>query len=378
MRNKIVKENSLIFFPGLNMLRFIAALLVVIYHIESFKEKASYDNLLDINFFKNIGTQAVCMFFVLSGFLITYLLLIENERFGTVALKNFYIRRVLRIWPLYFFILLLGFVVIPLFYQPSFFKPFLETKFFEFFLSFFFMSNISLIVYGSHFVTGVLWSIGTEEQFYLLWPLLFLKKIKTQKFIKQVVLFLLGILIIKISSNFLLLIEVPSIFHKMAKFFIHFLYFDCMLVGAIFAYLLKEEKLLFDKTTRKSVVFFAVLLFVILINNEISYFGFRNLTFSTIYAIVISYLSTQVKSNKYINIIENKFWKWGGNISYGIYMYHSIFVGVAIYFYPKTNNLAAYAITIIGTLIVSTLSYYNFEAPFLKHKKRFAKVHSTN
>ncbi|MEP6985313.1 MAG: acyltransferase family protein, partial [Chloroflexota bacterium] len=93
-----------IHFKGLNALRFYAAVSVVVHHV-MYNPNVWYGlpNLPDTvgRFFIN-GTDAVHLFYVLSGFLITYLMLVERERTGTVSVKKFYLRRVLRIWPLYF------------------------------------------------------------------------------------------------------------------------------------------------------------------------------------------------------------------------------------------------------------------------------------
>ena len=96
----------------MNGLRFFAAFGVVIHHIE--KVKADFD----IPRFHNpvmeaLGDHAVTFFFVLSGFLITYLLFIEREVSGDINIKSFYMRRILRIWPLYFMILILSFFILP-------------------------------------------------------------------------------------------------------------------------------------------------------------------------------------------------------------------------------------------------------------------------
>ncbi|MBL0234347.1 MAG: acyltransferase [Chitinophagaceae bacterium] len=93
---------------GLNGIRAIASLAVVISHIalnfENFGFSPSHG--LDLAGF------GVSMFFSLSGFLITYLLMIEKSDFGDVSIKDFYIRRILRIWPLYFFYLIVCILVI--------------------------------------------------------------------------------------------------------------------------------------------------------------------------------------------------------------------------------------------------------------------------
>ena len=112
-----------IFFKGLNELRAIAALAVVFHHIESYKSEDSLASVIHIPqlsyFVSNLGNHGVHLFFVLSGFLITYLLFVEQERFGKINVKDFYIRRVLRIWPLYYLIVFLSFFIVPL--LPNFF-----------------------------------------------------------------------------------------------------------------------------------------------------------------------------------------------------------------------------------------------------------------
>ena len=96
-------------FPGLDSLRFWAASLVVIGHIPMNQAAAGLPNPhWGAVFYR--GAPAVKLFFALSGFLITYLLLEELRKTGTVAVKSFYLRRVCRIWPLYFAVVAFGLV----------------------------------------------------------------------------------------------------------------------------------------------------------------------------------------------------------------------------------------------------------------------------
>ena len=94
-----VTPTDRLYFPNLNGLRFIAALLVIVHHIEQLKYIYGLPNNFSSSFVQIIGELGVILFFVLSGFLITYLLLEEEKRTTTIAVKNFYLRRVLRIWP---------------------------------------------------------------------------------------------------------------------------------------------------------------------------------------------------------------------------------------------------------------------------------------
>ncbi len=94
-------------FPGLNALRFFAAAIVILMHIHSNQGVVGLPQLPAFAIlFK--GLYGVSFFFVLSGFLITYLLLKENKKTGSVNVKQFYLRRVFRIWPLYFIVVAAG------------------------------------------------------------------------------------------------------------------------------------------------------------------------------------------------------------------------------------------------------------------------------
>lgn len=100
---------------GLDGLRGIAALMVVLGHVELIKKVYNFHNVYDGGgpFFLYLGSHAVTFFFVLSGFLITFLLIKEKEKVGTISVKKFYLRRILRIWPVYYLLFILGFIVLP-------------------------------------------------------------------------------------------------------------------------------------------------------------------------------------------------------------------------------------------------------------------------
>lgn len=103
--------NQKFIFPNLNAIRFIAAFFVIIHHTEQFKELFHINNVFNIPFVYAVGKLGVILFFTLSGFLITYLLLRERENRKKINIKNFYMRRVLRIWPLYYLIVVLSFLL---------------------------------------------------------------------------------------------------------------------------------------------------------------------------------------------------------------------------------------------------------------------------
>lgn len=192
---------SKIYFPNLNGLRFIAALMVIVHHIEQIKLVLKDKSYKEIDFFNGImGTQAVIFFFVLSGFLITYLLLLEEKQFKFINIKQFYKRRILRIWPLYFFIIFLAFFVLPhisLFniynlYDSNIYKDLIK----KLALFIFLLPNIALSIYSVPYAAQT-WSIGCEEQFYIFWPIV-LKYIKTKRLTLMISIFLIYTIIEKV------------------------------------------------------------------------------------------------------------------------------------------------------------------------------------
>ncbi|MDR0972009.1 MAG: acyltransferase [Bacteroidales bacterium] len=160
------------FFKGLNQLRFFAALLVLIHHSETIRLKYGLFNLEYLSFFQN-GYNAVLFFFVLSGFLITYLLLKEEKEKDSISVKQFYLKRVRRIWPLYFLLVVFGTLIMPYLFQVfniPYQMPYTFNQVWYYFV--FFLPCLVLFFYGHHFLEP-LWSIGVEEIFYLIWAPLF-------------------------------------------------------------------------------------------------------------------------------------------------------------------------------------------------------------
>ena len=146
-------KDERIYFPNLNGLRFIAAFLVIIHHIEQIKSFLKIDNYLEvIPFVGIIGKLGVVLFFVLSGFLITYLLLAEEQKYKKISIKKFYIRRILRIWPLYFLIILLSLLILPnisIFTLPGFGKDVVhQYLFFKIILYAVFFPNLVFTLFG--------------------------------------------------------------------------------------------------------------------------------------------------------------------------------------------------------------------------------------
>jgi peptidoglycan/LPS O-acetylase OafA/YrhL len=166
------------FFPNLDGLRFVACSLVLLQHafyevVETkTRDGAILPLLRDAVFLR--GEIGVSLFFVLSGFLITYLLLKEKALTGSIDIRAFYIRRALRIWPLYFIVLICTFVIYPLVKRALGYPAIIVGNWVYHLL---FLNNFDVLRKGmgrDPMSIDITWSVGIEEQFYLFWPLLLL------------------------------------------------------------------------------------------------------------------------------------------------------------------------------------------------------------
>src|SRR5690242_21110861 len=107
-----------IYFKNLDGMCFFAAFLVILHHAQFFKDiNPTPLSSVFSPYLEQAGKMGVNLFFVLSGFLISYLLFAERQATGTISLKKFYIRRALRIWPLYYAYGLIIILVTPFFFQ---------------------------------------------------------------------------------------------------------------------------------------------------------------------------------------------------------------------------------------------------------------------
>ena len=169
--SKKTKPKAKVYFPGLHGLRFFAAMMVVFSHVELMKDYHGYPNLYSSNLaIYESGRMGVTLFFVLSGFLISYLLLTERKVTGSISVKKFYGRRILRIWPLYYLLVFLTFIVLPritFFAVPKYSALMPEYFWYTLLLYVFLLPQVALSIFEPVPFAEPLWSIGVEEQFYL-------------------------------------------------------------------------------------------------------------------------------------------------------------------------------------------------------------------
>jgi peptidoglycan/LPS O-acetylase OafA/YrhL len=373
-----------VYFEGLNGLRGIAALLVLFGHTTDlvFPNGTTYNPLWA--FLSNNGDNAVSFFFVLSGFLISYLMLVEIQNHGNVHIGKFYLKRVFRIWPIYYFVILLVQVILPILmmWMGKDWKTVSNVSTFYYLII---LPNIPYLFYD----TGKLfhlWSIGVEEQFYLIWaPLVrFFKKYFLQLCVGVIAIKLILLLIFNHLSESSETMQ--SIYLILKQFRI-----EQMCVGGIGAYMIFHHKdkvltsAMFNKIAQ--VVFFVILAFFLCMNlqdlearflGKIYHFVFKTMGFLTV-PILFLYLLINVSLNPGSFFkLENRWFNFMGNISYGFYVYHFLCVLSASMLMNFTGlskgsilfAVVFYALAILINTVISWLSFEYFEKRFLKMSKR--------
>jgi peptidoglycan/LPS O-acetylase OafA/YrhL len=311
------------------------------------------------------GMEAVYMFFVLSGFLIIRLIYRAKKR-GAFSIKKFYIRRILRIFPLYYLILIIGFT----FYNLI--LPFLDIDFainYKLFdgilLTVFFLPNIFSTIYEPGGILEILWSIGIEEQFYLMIaPLLFFIG---RRRIRIVLIVLTALYFVVFHLNDL---EVLRRFK-----FVYFFIFS----GGIIAILEEERKLDFLKQN-KLIPLLIIGLTIVYFSTDLFHFNLlwlRNLLTTILFALFIHSISC----NNHGFVLKSNVLNHFGQISYGIYMFHVIALNMVVFLFLKIDHLDIFSdvmtiiliniLTFVLTILISHISYKYFESYFLKLKNKF-------
>ena len=374
---------SAVYFPGFNGVRFLAASSVVFHHIEQFKTIFGYTNTFiymnEHPVIYQAGRLGVALFFVLSGFLITYLLLAEKLETGRINIGNFYIRRVLRIWPLYFWIVILSFFVFP--HIPALYIPGVSEHTYEHFwskLAFFgiVMPNIAITLYHEIPLCSHTWSIGVEEQFYLIWPWL-IGSLHPRR-----TLLVLGSMAVALGLAFFWLRYGPgssapqagTTMLLIADFLAHFR-IGTMAIGGIGAYLVFKKHPILTVLYQKSVQWIVYTVLAGMLATGVRIPGLNYEGYALFFVFLLMNLAAN--PNSVINL-ENRLCNFMGKISYGLYMYHPVCIVICLYvirqFVPFSLGFSVllYISSYALTTLIAWLSYEYFEKQFLKLKDRFA------
>ena len=357
-------QNKILYLPGLNGLRAIAALTVILCHTAMYLSSLGIGSLFNWNY--TSARCAVTLFFVLSGFLITFLLLKEKEQSG-ISIKNFYLRRVLRIFPIYYLYIFVSLSVGPL---VNMFHDLASLRVVFYLL---FLGNISPFFGSIVEILGHYWSIGLEEQFYLLWPLLI--KFNKKYVFKLVIAIIVVFVGLKVSGYFLLGKQsVLYIFMDINRF-------HCILFGAFGALLYFDKDVNFLTVVLSRTVQLLSWIAYLIISFDLVHIP--SLLIDELFSItVLSIIVGQITVRKRLFNLDTSIFNFFGKISYGLYVFHPL---VIIFISLSVNRLSVsspikctivYLLVISITTAISYFSYRYFEKPFLMLKEKFSSKKS--
>jgi len=368
-----------LYFPQLDIIRFFAALMIIVYHayicwcgwykiprlltVGDYKTLSSIGKPIDqlIHNFP-IGVD---IFFFISGFLITFLLLKEKRNFGKIKLLNFYIRRSLRIWPLYFFLIAIAPLIVWWMRaeSPNYLPNIL------FLNNFHTISTEQWTFPFSHF-----WSICIEEHYYILWPLLL-------TLIPRKHLPLLFVFTFSLSFGFKIYTMLATANSWLPIYMNTLSRMDVIVLGALVAYIHIDHPIRFSisklATSVLVILIICFLAFDNLSNIDSMYSGVTKRFFYML-LIALSLMNFMFNPNV---IIDAKKWNWLlylGRISYGIYMYGNIIVVIVMVKIMQAysiNNIYLFFILVLTlSILIPIISYEILEKPFLKLKDKFALI----
>jgi peptidoglycan/LPS O-acetylase OafA/YrhL len=362
----IFMENKPVHFAGLNTLRFFAAFSIVICHC--------FQHLQDrfpppIGLFLHNLPLGVDLFFIISGFLIVYLLLEEKEKTGTISLYKFYVRRILRIFPLYFLVIGVAY------FQYHTVIPTIDfNKFFYFVGNFWLIKNNNWSVE----ILNPLWSIAIEEHFYLFIPLLLLIIS-----IKKINWLFFGIILGSIFYKFYISIYTEN--YWMNLYCHTFSRMDVLAIGGLLAYYYKLNLL---KISINKIQFSGILILLIILMGMIDTGDFSTPTkavflklfFVTplVFIFIAFVLNQNADDGLIFGLKNNRILNYLGKISFGIYMFNSPIGDFFAKIHAFENAFLRIPAIILTTILVATLSYEFFEKQILKLKTRFEVIQTLN
>ena len=359
-------NNKSRYLPSIDSLRALAVLAVIIYHV-------------DVNYLPG-GFLGVDLFFVLSGYLISSLIIKEYRKTGSINLYNFYLRRARRLLPAVYFMITVGIILMVMFNEVLLKKSHLDAIF-----GYIYSSNWWYIfhkldyfdTFGSQSPFKHLWSLAIEEQFYMIFPLLFLlinskKKGKdgTYKLSKSFLYIVLGLIFVSLITH-ILLFDINNISR---------IYFGTdtrafsLLVGVVGAILYPVDKLNTKITPQENLVYSVVslisisaLITIMIYTSEYNTWLYRGGFLLVAILGIIIIISSGKQHTIMAKLLSFKPVVFIGKISYSLYLWHFpiLVLTTPVSEIGNPNNFYV-ILRVILTFIVAIISYVFVETPIRK------------
>ncbi len=355
-------------FPYLDGIRGSAILLVASGHF-----------FLEIYFFK-ISWIGLNLFFVLSGYLITRSLFQFRHYSTLVYLRNFYARRILRIFPLYYGVLIFFFFVLPLMsHRLQLYYAELDNIQSAYWL---YTSNWNMITNDlpKHPIFFHFWSLAVEEQFYFVWPVLFILCNRSRSLYILIGSLLILSIVNRINTDIPLHAYLSSLTAA-----------EPLLLGCLLSILQKDGILnRITKQLNVAALFAAIFLCIVFLRDQdlhitnewLMKYGYTAINI-IIMSVIAAVLSGHNRGWELRSLFSMKWLRWLGKYSYSIYVFHWIILQTIVYkaqailsanlWGGSFSYLAARIIGIALTLVISYYSYNFFEVRFLSLKKYFVE-----
>ena len=353
------------YFHTFDALRFFAFFKVFLFHLPFFYPGA-------FNFIARDGEIAVQFFFVLSGFLITYLIISEKKRTGGLNLKHFFARRALRIWPLYYLMVAFAFATpyilssLRLDHSDEGYQP-------NFLYSLLFLENYVTIAEGGQpnvSPLGVMWSVCVEEHFYIAWGIALY--LVATRHLPKLILACVGIALVSrivfVSCGYRTLDLLTNL--------------DLFAFGAIPAYLLVERQATFEghlnglRSDVKIVCVVGVIAIALIAPH------FPGAAWDVLSPIVLGMLfagmlALFLPQQTSFRISDGSIFTKLGKYTYGLYLYHTIVINFLANMFRRVgysldrpvNSICFAVLALCASIAISMVSYRYFERPFLSFKK---------
>ena len=367
-----VKPRQGFYLPSLDVLRFGAFLMVFVSH--SMLDDQALPNIMKaahlspflircVNKLGLCGNFGVDVFFCLSAYLIIEILLREQRRTGTVNIGNFYKRRILRIWPLYFAFLLFIWWIAPLFLAGE------HTPTLEKFGFLFFAGNWVFVFGSTRSACIILWSVSIEEQFYLICPWVL------RRFARRLDVVCAGLLLMATSYRLILVLSRARYGIFWASTFSRV---DAIACGALVAFMLKGRIPDLSRLARAALLIASAVVMVAAVSFGSSFGRPALLTYPLVAAscagFLVAFLHFQCPPATFIGRALVHL----GRISYGLYVFHAFALHLCTQRIHISGQFQEWLLrssaAFLLTVVLAMLSYRYLEMPFLRLKDRFSFV----